>query len=338
MKPYILAIFILITLCLRAQDTYQQDSVEYRFGGGKSMLIVAADYQEIKEWGSVDSLYALFIHDFSKIEKNINPNAANHLRYWLDGPYRKIQIISDAAVESEVYVDQQHEIVYVQEVEFRKGKDEKIIFQATSISELKSIADFPLDSLLTGSDSLVAGSNYQRRNHISKILMVKGDRPVVDSVLSFSKATDQIELTYRIGIGTLYDFIVPDFEIILLTGFAKKGKLKDQFGLSYELKYLFYRKEDGRLGENVDGYANLLYLNRKSKNMRLTDNSVTDSERTLGIKGGLLIQNSSKELSDYSFKLSMLYGYGKNMMFESGLLFDTKQGVNFPFVRVALDF
>src|SRR5690606_34709817 len=136
----------------------------------------------------------------------------NHLRYWLEGPYRRIQVINEAAVESEVYVNRQNEIVFVQEVEFRKGDEGKIVFRATSIDELKAMADYPFDSLLAASDSLVIASRYQRRNHISKILLVNEDGDKVDSVLNFSKPTDQIELTYRIGVGTLYDYIVPDLE------------------------------------------------------------------------------------------------------------------------------
>ena len=326
----VLALLLSNNLKLKAQDALMLDSVTFQMNDHLSMEVISRNFHDLSEWGNIDSLYALFLDDLSGIEVSVlNDGKANNLNYVFDGPYRKIQINKESALENEVSIDKKGNMIYFQTAEFRFNQKERLIFKSPSLEGFKEIGNMKLDNMINSADTLVSPKGKGKRNHKSMNLYIDNGRVLPDSNIGCGRG--MINFGIDVGMGTVRTTLTPDLEIGLFVSLSKKGLFMNHFGMSYQSLFFFQDNEDGNQEIKNDGFVNLIYV-RTILNANNSSKVVTT-----GIKAGVMVDHNSKAFVNDAYKFAMLTEKGM-LGIEGGLYFENNFNDWYPYIRLSFGF
>ena len=255
----VLLLLIFGTTQLKSQSPLWLDSVEIRMNDHLSMEIIANNFHDLNEWGSIDSLFSLFLEDMDRIDGDVLiEGKSNYLIYLFDGPYRKIQINNNNVVENEISIDNKGKVIYFQEVEFKINHRERLFFRSPSIDGFQQIGKMNLDELIKSADPLLSEKGKRKMKHKSASLYMEDDKLQPDTNARCLNGCDMIELGAGVGMSTVRTTLTPDLEIGLLVSLSRKEILRNYFGASYQSMFFFEVNEEGKQVIKNDGFVNLI--------------------------------------------------------------------------------
>lgn len=331
-------ILIILTILLlfiapevvHAQAAAMPDTVQFNMNGHMSMEIVSSDYYEMGSFGSVDSLYALFLTDLGKIEGEIlDKQKTNNFTYAIDGPYRRIQVNSQTAVANEVSFDAGGDVIYFQVAVFQMGGVNQIIFKSPTLDGFKDFSKISLDQLIQSSKTDIFPEGKGKNNHVSNIFYVENGNIVKDKTLSFGKPTDTIEISFGIGLGTVRSTLTPDAEAKIMVNLSKKGVERIQLGVSYEALFSFEANDEGNMDVRSNSFVNLIFA-------RSVMMSRSSKRQMAGIKIGRTVVQDDNTFDGPAYKFSFYYEIGSRFTIEPGVIFEDNFKKAFPVLRLAI--
>ncbi len=314
-----------------AQSDFLLDTVEYKIDQYKSMQIISNDFHKIDKWGSIDSLFDVFVMDFQRLDQQLlSDQTSNHFTYKLDESYRKIQINSDVSTRYEVSIDDKGNTIRFQVVDIVFSEDEHLIVTSPDFKGFSEIAHLKLDQIISDSDTIISPNGRGKKKHKSAMIMVSGNHVQPEKSTVHSDLPDVLELGLSVGMGTVRSTLTPDLEVRLLAGLSFKGKLRHHFGLGYESQFSFQEVSEEKPEIKQDGFLNAIYA------LSYFTDGPSDT-RLMGIKMGALVNQNSQVYQDNAFKFGLFKNMGNHVLLEAGVLVNDNFGEYFPYMRLSWD-
>lgn len=314
-KTYALLLLLFVSIFTYGQKTYL-DSVYVQISDEMELNLSIYEYSDLWEHMEKDlkSLQSILkVNDDISVAGNylmnytpdnllsIEPVTADKKIIWIDGTQTRYQFNNQCNITSEKYYLQIH-----------FSEPDKLISDSL-IFKLKEIID--TTTAIQGRFSTVYNYSFQGNTFIHN-----------EQLDQTTRQMDMISLKGGVGLNVIKNQPVIDISAEVAFMFSKKGILKNQFYLSYNLLFDFIDSSK----VNTNGFLNVGYRYNFSKSK--------NKPNWLGLELGYLVSDNGTLFKENTFKFGINWEVGKYISVSPQLYMSGDMKEVYPALRIGFGF